>query len=674
MEKSMKNKILILIICVLVGFFAIINLLDLVVPDDTQLNLILDCCALLAVIVAAHRYLNNKTGIVCVTDNLINQAHKNKADLAVFEKAEFHACTDPLAIKFIGFINGLATALIKVKKVVKDSEDIGKLLIKNSEKLLSFSAKIFQSSNSINQKSENLNREVENSQQSIKDIVEFLHDLQKDIASQNSSVEDCSASIEEMVASIENISRIIRDKKTLSDQLLDLAKISEQDMLKTDQSFEMIKQSTSLIQNMSELIDDITAQTNILSMNASIEAAHAGSSGKGFSVVAIEIRKLAVESSQNAKNISDSVAIILEQISNTAEFNAKLTQSITRLIAGIEDVIRSMDETQQSIEVLSTGSQEIIAELNELVMLTQKVRSSSKAVISQTVLIQNVMEKIYGLSDENKNEVVNITTQMNSITNSIEALSTLGRSSTKFTGMLTELLDHYEISDTQTKAQLLLVSAPFPPYHYESGGDVKGLDIELFNRIFDRMQKRFKVEFLPWDDCIALVQEKKADMIFALNRTRERENFLYYPKEHNALSESVFFIKKGSQHQYDTWEDLRGVKIGVVDGYSYSGRFMDVQFLKRVPAKSNETNFVRLDQGTIDMLICDKLVGIYLAKKIGVFENITFLPKAVNQSLLYVGFSQKPENETIADAYSKILTAMKKSGEYDQIIDRLLYS
>jgi ABC-type amino acid transport substrate-binding protein len=182
----------------------------------------------------------------------------------------------------------------------------------------------------------------------------------------------------------------------------------------------------------------------------------------------------------------------------------------------------------------------------------------------------------------------------------------------------------------------------------------------------------YRIEFLPWESCLDLVKNAKADAIFSLNRTAEREEYLLFPKECNALSQSVFFKRKGSSLRFDSYADLSDLRIGVIDGYEYSGGFMDQSGFTRVPSKSNEINLKRVAEGTIDLCICDKYLGLHAAKELGILDVLVPLERPVNQSELFTGFARTEGNTALVLAFDKAMKQLKTSGDYEKILTRLL--
>ncbi|MBN1646933.1 MAG: hypothetical protein JW874_02770 [Spirochaetales bacterium] len=191
--------------------------------------------------------------------------------------------------------------------------------------------------------------------------------------SQSSNITETSAAIEEMVASINNVSSVIETKMTSVENLKTTSESGNGIITATSASFDQVIEHLDSIKQVIKLISAIAGQTNLLAMNAAIEAAHAGDSGKGFAVVASEVRKLAESSSQNAKQIQNTLNKLVKAIIDTGE-NVKMSGNSFLTIAGeVEMVRQAMQEINISIKELASGSSEIIKASSDMRDLTGKV-------------------------------------------------------------------------------------------------------------------------------------------------------------------------------------------------------------------------------------------------------------------------------------------------------------
>ncbi len=184
-------------------------------------------------------------------------------------------------------------------------------------------------------------------------------------------------------------------------------------------------QKSSEIENIITIIDNITEQTNLLSLNASIEAARAGESGKGFSVVAEEIRKLAEKSASSTKEID---RIIKEILAETNETSLFISDSSNEIQTGMHQ----LSDSKVAFEKIATNAGDINNKIEDLQSSIIEIKSEAEQVsanmenINESISTSTLRNKeISVLTDEQTNnldEIANINNSLNSIVNTYNEL------------------------------------------------------------------------------------------------------------------------------------------------------------------------------------------------------------------------------------------------------------
>ncbi len=261
----------------------------------------------------------------------------------------------------------------------------------------------------------------------MKNEIEDLHTL---VDNQAANVTESSSAIEQMMASINNVSQTLFKNNENIKRLTESSETGRESLNRIDEDIRMVAEESESLIDISEVIQNIASQTNLLSMNAAIEAAHAGEAGKGFSVVADEIRKLAESSGEQAKIVATVLGKIKTSI-ETISFSAKnvlnefnVIQMEVNTVTNQENAIRSAMEEQaagskqvlQAIEQLRDISQEVnahssqmlthsqlvVEETKNLDILTTEITASMNEMSAGTEQVVIAITKVNEISDQNK--------------------------------------------------------------------------------------------------------------------------------------------------------------------------------------------------------------------------------------------------------------------------------
>jgi len=201
------------------------------------------------------------------------------------------------------------------------------------------------------------------------------HKLAEGTTQQASSMQETSSTLEESASMLHQTTQNTKEADSLARQAKEFANQGDADMKVMLESMEELKKSSSEISKIIKVIDEIAFQTNILSLNAAVEAARAGDAGKGFAVVAEEVRNLAQRSAQAAKD----TAVIIEGNINLSVKCLKITEQVSDSLITIKDETNKVSEL---LEEISTASQEQeigITQINKAVSRMESVIQSNAA-------------------------------------------------------------------------------------------------------------------------------------------------------------------------------------------------------------------------------------------------------------------------------------------------------
>jgi methyl-accepting chemotaxis protein len=297
-----------------------------------------------------------------------------------------------------------------VKGAIADADGINGRLASSTEETSASLSEISAVFGSLGREAEALDAGLSRTVDSIKRITASVSSMDGQISDQASMVEESTAAITQMMASLNSVNSITTAKQAATERLSVLADEGHQQIDDTRLIFLDVVGHISAIQEMVDVIDSIASQTNLLSMNAAIEAAHAGDSGRGFAVVAEEIRKLAETSAEASTGITDMIGKIHEAVSLT-ETNVNETAAVfDGMREEIADTVNAFAEIQRAIAELTIGSEQVLTASQRINQVTAQVRSGSseialgsKSILDSSEDIRNASLRVNaGLEEINK--------------------------------------------------------------------------------------------------------------------------------------------------------------------------------------------------------------------------------------------------------------------------------
>lgn len=347
---------------------------------------------------------------------------KGEGDLTKTIKINSNDEISDVSENFNIFMNKLKIIINNIKKSSYKSRDMGHKLA-NVTLNISNNITDIVATNKVNKdEMEILNNEIQDFSVSIKQINESIINIVSTINEQTSNVERSMTSVEEMASTMMNITNVTHKKKELSNNLSIIAQDGHDKMEQAFDSINKVYLSSNNILEMINIIDDIAKQTNLLSMNAAIEAAHAGESGKGFAVVADEIRKLSEQSSDSSKAMGQALTMIIEDVQNSNKLNKIASESFYKLLEGINDIVNSMEEISASIKELEIGINEIVNGVTKIYDITKNVNERAREINESAANIDSNIIKVSDFSSKNSKNIEEIYNKTIKISESMDEL------------------------------------------------------------------------------------------------------------------------------------------------------------------------------------------------------------------------------------------------------------
>jgi len=338
------------------------------------------------------------TSPIKLVGNVLHSIANGQGDLTIESRVSGNDEIAMLSKSFNSFTDTLSSMLGEVRRAVESLKTVGDTLAVDMQQTASAENEVSAILENMGKQIETQYIETDKAVSSLEAFFGQLDGLHELIESQAASVTESSAGIEEMIASIrsekisvENLSGVVHEmvkEADFTNRLINevISRIKEVDT-----------QSERLLEA-NALIASIARQTNLLAINAAIEAAHAGEAGSGFAVVADEIRKLAETSGSQSKVIASDLKSIKTVIDSVVSTTDKAAKSFENMNARIADVTQLQDTILGSITEQSAGTNEILLATTEINDITQRVRYMSGDMDSKGKSMQSALQDIAGIS------------------------------------------------------------------------------------------------------------------------------------------------------------------------------------------------------------------------------------------------------------------------------------
>ncbi|THB67064.1 MAG: methyl-accepting chemotaxis protein, partial [Spirochaetaceae bacterium] len=344
--------------------------------------------------------------------------------------------TGKLANAFNTFTKTLADLIREVRMQVSSAEDNSSSVATGIEQTAAATNQITANIASAQRHYDKVAELIAATNEKVEHATQRVTELQHHGNSQASAVDETSASITEMNASIQNIASTLDRRQNETKALQKSLAETQEDIHEIAEKIELISGSADQMMNAVEVINAISQQTNLLSMNAAIEAAHAGDAGKGFAVVAEEIRSLASSSSESsqtiAKELNSTVEIINElsnQFSSALQTFDQLGDASKRTVSSFDEIMLVIQEMAQgvneinhavgSLQTISSETSDRIRELNDDLSF---VHSSNQDMVNMSSSFAGSLQEITIGTNEINESMNDMQSQMNSLVENVRKI------------------------------------------------------------------------------------------------------------------------------------------------------------------------------------------------------------------------------------------------------------
>ncbi|MHB9295039.1 putative methyl-accepting chemotaxis protein [Pillotina sp. SPG140] len=332
-----------------------------------------------------------------------------------------------------------------IKSEINKLSDIGHELSTNMTQTASAINEITATMQSVKGQVNNQSTSVVQTNATMDRINENIGKLSENIEKQTLNVDQSSTSIEEMLANIQSVTQtLIKNTQNVQD-LSKASEVGRSGLQEMSTDIQEIARESAGLFEINSVMEGIASQTNLLSMNAAIEAAHAGEAGKGFAVVADEIRKLAESSGEQSQTISKVLKKIKDSIDKIIQSTDAVLNKFEIIDSGVKKVLEQEETVRNAMEEQGIGSKQILESIGTLNDLSKLVKEESIEMLKDSTNITMENKNLEQITQEITGSMTEMASGTSEINNAVEHVSDLSTKNRESIGTLMTEVSRFKV-------------------------------------------------------------------------------------------------------------------------------------------------------------------------------------------------------------------------------------
>ncbi|MDR0598022.1 MAG: methyl-accepting chemotaxis protein [Treponema sp.] len=350
-----------------------------------------------------------------------------------------------MAVVFNGTLDNIKNLVTTIKNQSITLFDIGNELASNMTETAAAINQITANIQSIKGRVINQSASVSETNATMEQITLNIDALNAHVDNQSASVSQSSSAIEEMIANVQSVTHTLVQNAVNVKGLIEASEVGRSGLQEVAEDIQVISRESEGLSEINAVMENIASQTNLLSMNAAIEAAHAGEAGKGFAVVADEIRKLAENSGEQSKTIS----AVLTKIKDSIDKITKSTESVLNKFEAIDNGVRTVSEQEENIrnamEEQGEGGKQILEAIGQLNDLTQKVKSGSEEMLEGSKQVIQESKNLEAATQEISNGINEMASGADQINVAVTRVNTISGENKSSIDVLVKEVSNFKV-------------------------------------------------------------------------------------------------------------------------------------------------------------------------------------------------------------------------------------
>ncbi|MDR2375041.1 MAG: methyl-accepting chemotaxis protein [Treponema sp.] len=260
---------------------------------------------------------------------------------------------------------------------------------------------------------------VDQTADSLEGIIHHIKSLEDTVKVQDENIARSSVLIEQMVKDIDAVRAVVEKAGSITGELSKSSDAGRRTLTSLTEELTHIAEQSTFLEEANAALVNIAAQTNILAMNAAIEAAHAGEAGKGFAVVSGEVRKLAEESDRESNSISQEIKNMRDGIDRIRQVSTETVDTMSNMFTDVKDMQSSFNTVDVAVEAQASNGRQVLEALRSLRITTEQVHNGSGKIQQESAIIYNTVEQLKDISRSVNESVLGVQEASKEITQSL---------------------------------------------------------------------------------------------------------------------------------------------------------------------------------------------------------------------------------------------------------------